>query len=124
MHFHDKSEDYRWRACERKLCFDTEGGDYVVHIKEIEENDGIKIEPSYFRLFYLENSADRFRVEEDLKSFPLDYIHHLKKLWKEIENRLKSKIWSVSQIYTYWEEVKKRSKIMMKIPLKSLWKIP
>ena len=92
---------------DRKLCFDYTGnGDYVVHVKEIKENDKIKIEPSYFRLFYLENAADRFRIDEDLK--PLDCIHYLKKLWKEIEGRLKSKTWSISQIYAYWEEIRKR----------------
>ncbi|RLE43657.1 CRISPR-associated protein Csx11, partial [Candidatus Woesearchaeota archaeon] len=78
---------------DRNLCFDYTGnGDYVVHVKEINENDKIKIESSYFRLTYLENAADRFRVDEDLK--PLDYIYYLKNLWKEIENNLKSKTWS------------------------------
>jgi len=91
----------------RNLCFDYTGnGDYVVHVKEIKENDKIKIEPSYLRLFYLENAADRFRVDEDLK--PLDYVHRLKNIWKEIKNRLGSKTWSISQIYAYWEEVRKR----------------
>ena len=94
---------------DRNLCFDYTGnGDYVVHVKEIKKNDKIKIEPSYFRLFYLENAADRFRIDEDLKS--LDYIYHLKKLWKEIEDKLKLKTWSTSQIYAYWEEVRKRRK--------------
>ncbi|RLE44854.1 CRISPR-associated protein Csx11 [Candidatus Woesearchaeota archaeon] len=94
---------------DRNLCFDYTGnGDYVVHVKEIRKNDKIKIEPSYFRLSYLENAADRFRIDEDLK--PLDYIYHLKKLWKEIEDKLKSKTWSTSQIYAYWEEVRKRRK--------------
>ncbi len=92
---------------DRNLYFDYTGnGDYVVHVKEIKENDKIKIEPSYFRLFYLENAADRFRVDEDLKL--LDHIHYLKKLWEEIESKLKSKTWSISQIYAYWEEVRKR----------------
>ena len=92
---------------DRNLYFDYAGnGGYVVHVKEIKENDKIKIEPSYFRLFYLENAADRFRVDEDLKL--LDYIHYLKKLWEEIESKLKSKTWSISQIYAYWEEVRKR----------------
>ena len=94
---------------DRNLCFDYTGnGDYVVHVKEIKKNDKIKIELSYFRLFYLENAADRFRVDEDLK--PLDHIHYLKNLWKEIENKLKSKTWFTSQIYAYWEEVRKRRK--------------
>ena len=92
---------------DRDLCFDCTGnGDYVCHIKEIKENDEIKIEPSYFRLFYLENAADRFRIDEDLK--PLDYIHHIKKLWEIIEEKLKSKTWSISQIHAYWEEIRKR----------------
>jgi len=91
----------------KNLCFDyTGGGEYVIHVKEIEKNDIIKIEPSYLRLFYLENAADRFRIVGDLK--PLDYIHNLKELWEETEGRLKSKTWSISQIYAYWEEVKKR----------------
>jgi len=89
------------------LCFDYTGnGNYVCHIKEIEEGDKIEIEPSYFKLFYLENAADRFRIDEDLK--PLDCIHDLKNLWKKIKNKLKSKTWSISQIYAYWEEVKRR----------------
>ena len=92
---------------DRDLCFDYTGSkNYVVHVKEIKKNDKIMIEPSFFRLFYLENAADRFRVDEDLE--PLDYVHRLKNIWKEIEDRLRSKTWSISQIYAYWEEVRKR----------------
>ncbi len=91
----------------RSLCFNyTKNGDYVVHVKEIKESDKIKIEPSYFRLFYLENSADRFRIGEDFK--PLDHIHRLEELWKKIEDMLESRTWSFSQVYAYWEEVRKR----------------
>jgi len=91
----------------RNLCFDYTGnGNYVCHVNEIKENDTIKIEPSYFRLFYLENATDRFRVDEDSK--PLDYVRYLKKLWKEVESKLKSKTWTISQIYAYWGEVRKR----------------
>jgi len=93
----------------RTLCFDYTGnGDYVVHVKELEEKDKIKIEPSYFRLLYLESANDRFGVDEDLR--PIDHIHYLKKLWNIAENKIKSKEWSISQIYAYWEEVRKRRK--------------
>ncbi|MHA1338823.1 MAG: CRISPR-associated protein Csx11 [Promethearchaeota archaeon] len=78
----------------------------IVYIKEIKKNDIIEIEPSYFKLFYLGNAADRFKVNDDLK--PVDYIHFLKILWKEIEKKLKLKIWTISQINTYWDEIKKR----------------
>jgi len=92
---------------DRKLCFDYTGReDYVVHIEEIKEDDKIKIEPSYFRLLYLENVTRRLRVDEDLK--PLDYTHRLQKLWKRIEEKLKARTWSISQVYAYWEEVSKR----------------
>ncbi|RLE44869.1 hypothetical protein DRJ16_01175 [Candidatus Woesearchaeota archaeon] len=111
----DPDQEDRWHpyirvgcdVSDRNLCFDYTGkGNYVVHVKEIKENDKIKIDPSYFRLFYLENAADRFIIDEDLK--PLDHVHYIKNLWKEIENRLKSRTWSTSQIYTYWGKVKKK----------------
>ncbi len=92
---------------DRKLCFDYTGnGDYVVHVKELIENDEIMIETSYFKLFYLEDAADRFRIDEDLR--PLDHVKYLKELWNEIEDRLRSKIWSVSQVHSFLEEIRKR----------------
>jgi CRISPR-associated Csx11 family protein len=92
----------------RILSFDYTGnGDFVVHIKEIHKGDVIKIEPSYFTLYYLENVTDRFNVGDTL--IALHDINLLQGLWKEIENRLKSGM-STSQIYTYWDEVKRRRK--------------
>ncbi|MHA1252226.1 MAG: CRISPR-associated protein Csx11, partial [Candidatus Helarchaeota archaeon] len=88
---------------DRKLSFDYTGKkDYVVHLKELKENDIIKIEPSYFKLFYLENASDRFKVDEDLR--PLDDIHRIKRLWEKI----KFKVNSMSQIYAYREDIRKR----------------
>ena len=87
----------------RKLAFDYSGNnDYVVYVKELQPNDRIKIEPSYFKLFYLENASDRFKVGEDLR--PLDDIHRIKNLWIKLE----SKVQSLSQVYAFWEDVEKR----------------
>ena len=92
---------------DRTLSFDYTGnGDFVMHVKEIQQNDQIKIEPSYFTLLYLDNAANRFKVSDDLR--PLDDIHRLQKLWGKIEKRLASKTWSLSQIYAFWEDVRKR----------------
>jgi len=91
----------------RTLSFDYTGrGDYVIHIKEVQEGDRIKFEPSYFKLFYLESLGDRFKASEYLN--PLDDIHRIKGLWKKIEEKLESKIWSLSQIYAFWEDIEKR----------------
>ena len=98
---------FKSSVSDRNLCFDYTGsGNYVVHVREIREGDIVEIEPSYFKLSYLENPADRFRIDEGL--IPLDHIHRLRKLWEEIESRLKKRIWSISQVYAYWSEVKKR----------------
>jgi hypothetical protein len=87
--------------------FDYDGnGNYVVHVKELRCGDCIQIDTSYFKLFYLENASDRFRVDEGLR--PVDEIHRLKDLWKKIEDNLNSKKWSISQLYAFWQEVNKR----------------
>lgn len=83
-----------------------------MHIKEIRPGDVIEIEPSYFKLLYLENAANRFNVGDDLRL--LHDITRLQELWEEIEKRLSSKTqnitqnWNMSQIYAFWEDVRKR----------------
>jgi hypothetical protein len=87
--------------------FDNTGnGDYVVHVKELKEDDCIKLETSYFNLSFLEKASDRFRIGDDLR--PLDEIKRLDDIWNEIQNIVKSKKLGISQLYAYWEEVKKR----------------
>lgn len=87
--------------------FDYDGnGHYVVHVKELSRDNHIKIEPSYLKLAYLENAADRFRVGDDLR--PLDDIKRLDNLWNDIKNILKSKNLGLSQLYVYWQEVMMR----------------
>jgi len=97
----------------RTFSFDYTGnGNFVVHIKEIRPGDVIEIEPSYFKLLYLENAANRFNVGDDLRL--LHDITRLQELWEEIEKRLSSKTqnitqnWNMSQIYAFWEDVRKR----------------
>lgn len=91
---------------DRTLCFDYTGsGDYVVHIKEIKEKDRIKIEPSYFKLCYIEESSDRFNVDENLKF--IDDIHHIKNLWEMVKRNLLSKKWTLSQLYSFWKELER-----------------
>jgi len=90
------------KPSDRKLCFDyTNAGDYVVHVEEIKKGDVLKIEPSYFKLYYIENAADRFRVDEDLRF--LNDLHRI----QEIRNELESGIWSVSQLYAFWDELRR-----------------
>lgn len=87
--------------------FDYDGkGNYVVHVKELRHNDCIKIEGPYFKLAYLENAAERFKVDDGLR--PLDDIKRLDELWNDVAYILKSKNLGFSQIYTFWQEVKKR----------------
>ncbi|ADA66505.1 CRISPR-associated protein, Csx11 family [Thermotoga petrophila RKU-10] len=91
---------------DRALCFDYTGsGDYVVHIKEIKEKDRIKIEPSYLKLCYIEESSDRFNVDENLKF--IDDIHHIKNLWEMVKRNLLSKKWTLSQLYSFWRELER-----------------
>ena len=84
----------------------TGNGDYVVHVKELQENDYIEIEPSFFKMVFLENAADRFRVDEDLRA--LDDIKRLDELWGDIQNILKTKNIGISQLHSLWREVEKR----------------
>lgn len=87
--------------------FDYDGnGNYVVHIKELKQKDSIKIESSYLKVFYLESAAERFKVGDELR--PLDDIKRLDELWDDVEYILKSKNLGISQLYAYWQEVKKR----------------
>ena len=89
--------------------FDYNGnGNYVVHVKELKAKDRINIETSYLRLSFLENASDRFRIGDDLR--PLDDIKRMDDIWNEIQKIVKSKKLGFSQLYAYWEEVKKRYK--------------
>ncbi len=87
--------------------FDCDGnGHYVVHVKELRLNDCVNIESSYFKLAYLDNAAERFRIGDELR--PLDDIKRLDELWNDIKTILDSKNLGISQLYAYWYEVKKR----------------
>lgn len=90
----------------RDLSFDyTSNGDCVVHVKEIEKGEKLKIEPSYFKLCYIEESSDRFYVDENFGF--IDDIHTIQRLWKFVVDKLKSGIWTVSQLYNFWEELER-----------------
>ncbi len=93
----------------RNLVFDYTGNnDYVMHIKEIQQGDKIKIEPSYFCLTFIENSSDRFKIDEEI--MPLHYIKEIGELWRNINEIVKVKKIRSSQIYAFWEEVEKKYK--------------
>jgi len=84
----------------------TGNGDYVVHVKELKVNDCINIATSYFKITFLENAADRFRIGDGLR--PLDDIERTDDIWNEIQKIVKSKKLGISQLYAYWQDVKKR----------------
>ncbi|OGF68318.1 MAG: hypothetical protein A2Y62_11510 [Candidatus Fischerbacteria bacterium RBG_13_37_8] len=86
--------------------FDYGNGNYVVHVKKLQLNDCIKIEGSYFKLAYLENAAERFKVDEKLRS--LGDVKRLDELWNDVACILKSKNLGISQMYAFWHEVMKR----------------
>lgn len=91
----------------------TGNGDYVVHVKELKVNDCIKIETSYFNLSFLENASDRFRIGDDRFRIGdglrlLDDIKRMDDIWNEIQKIVRSKKLGISQLYAYWQEVKKR----------------
>ena len=90
----------------------TGNGNYVVHVKELRINDCIHIEPSYFKLAYLDRAADRFKIADrfrvDEKLRPIDDIRRLDELWKDIEK--KTKKLGTTQLYAFWQEVEERRK--------------
>lgn len=84
----------------------TGNGNYVVHVKELQTDDCIEIEPSFFKMLFLESASDRFRVDENLKA--LDDIKRLDELWDAMQNILKTKKQGIAQLYAFWQEVEKR----------------
>jgi len=87
--------------------FDYDGnGHYVVHVKELQPADSISIESSYFKMMFLENAADRFKMEDGLR--PIDEIERLNQVWRKIGEIMKLKDLGISQIYAYWQEGRKR----------------
>jgi hypothetical protein len=118
----DPSQEDRWHPYWRYsgsnpqrgiYSFDySDGGQFVVHVKKLKNNgnvqDEIQIEASYLRLLFMESSGDRFYAGEELRT--LDDIWRVQKLWLEIEEKIKSKKWSISKIYAVWEEVFERRK--------------
>jgi len=93
----------------------TGNGDYVVHVKELRANDCINIATSYFKITFLENASDRFRIGDDRFRIgdglrPLDDIKRMDDIWNEIQKIVRSKKLGISQLYAYWQEVKKRYK--------------
>ncbi len=85
-----------------------DSGNYVIHVKKLCSNDCIKIESSYFKLAYLENAAERFKIGDEMR--PLDDIERLDELWKDIFNILNKKSLGISQLHSYWQEITKRYK--------------
>ncbi len=95
--------------CRETCSFDYTGqNNYVIHVKKLKEEDTILFEPAYFKMIFLENNADRFRVDENLR--PLDDIRKLDELWKDIEDIVKKKGIGIAQIYAFWQETEKRRK--------------
>jgi CRISPR-associated Csx11 family protein len=92
-----------------QYSFDYTGnGNYVTHVKELKAGDKVFIEPSYFKMLFLESSSDRFRIDEDLR--PIDDIRRLDDLWKDIQKIMKEKNLGITQLYAYWQEVEKRKR--------------
>ncbi len=91
----------------KDYSFEYDGnGHYAVHVKKLQSADSVSIEPSYFKLSFLESAADRFKIDESFR--PLDDMHRLNELWNKIETKLRSNEWSISQLYAFWQETKKR----------------
>lgn len=89
--------------------FDYSGdGKYVVHVKALQESDKVLIEPSYFKMVFLESTTDRFRIDENLR--PIDDIQRLYELWNNIKKLAREKNLGIAQLYAYWQEVEKRKK--------------
>lgn len=86
----------------------TGNGNYVVHVKKLQENDTIQIEPSYFKMIFLENASDRFKIDDDLR--PIDDIRRVDELWNDIQKIIREKKLGIAQLYTYWQEVEKRKR--------------
>jgi len=94
-------------SIKRNYSFDYDGnGNYVVHVKELQPGDSIRIESSYFKIMFLENAADRFKIEDGLR--PLDDIERLNQIWKNLEKIMRLKKLGISQLYAYCQEVRKR----------------
>lgn len=91
----------------RKLSFDYTGnGDYVVHVKELDNGDRIRIEPAFMALTYLESAADRFRVDDEIR--PLDDIRRIQELWKRVNSHAKQKNLTTSKLRRFWSEIEMR----------------
>jgi len=89
--------------------FDYTGqGNYAVHVKKLGSGDRVLIEPSHFKMLFLESSSDRFRIDEDFRA--IDDIRRLDDLWKDIQKIMKEKKLGITQLYAYWEEVEKRKR--------------
>jgi len=76
------------------------------HIRDLRKDDCVSIEGSYFKMMYIENASERFKVDENLR--PLDDVKLLNNLWKDIDQNLRSRKWNMSQIHTFWQEIKNR----------------
>ncbi|MEA2006295.1 MAG: CRISPR-associated protein Csx11 [Acidobacteriota bacterium] len=87
--------------------FDYDGnGNHVVHVKELQPNDCVKIETSYLKITFFETASDRFKVDEKL--LPLDDLKRLDEIWSDIQSIISSKRIDIAQIYAFWQEFKKR----------------
>ncbi|MBE0467715.1 MAG: hypothetical protein IBX71_10910, partial [Candidatus Desulforudis sp.] len=95
-----------WSVSRGDYSFDYTGKhNYVVHVKALRRGDTIEIAKPCFKLAYLENAADRFRVDEGFRF--LDDLKRLKELWEELEKRLAAGHWSLSQVYALQQELRR-----------------
>jgi len=67
----------------RTFCFRHKGG-WLVHARDLKEDDLVRVTPSRFSCLFLETSSQRFKFDPSRDVLLLDEIEHLSKMWNDI----------------------------------------
>lgn len=90
------------------FSFTDNNGNYFIYLNELRCDNLVYLDPSYFKLAYINSAQDRFTINENLK--PIDVIERYSILWDIFNKKLMRNDWTLSQIYSFWELVEKKLK--------------
>jgi hypothetical protein len=102
---------FRSEGCnsdKNSFSFTDNNGNYFIYLNELRCDNLVYIDPSYFKLAYINSAQDRFTINENLK--PIDAIDRYNLLWDIFYKKLERNDWTLSQIYSFWELVEKKLK--------------
>jgi hypothetical protein len=58
---------------------------WLVHVRDLQQGDGVQVTPSRFAYLFLESTARRFRFDPEKDGMLLDELPRLRKMWQDLK---------------------------------------